>query len=405
MLVFEQLGEAIDGLDIPVDGAALTEVLALRDRLDARISDAVAHCDRAGLWELDGATSMTAWLAHHTRMPRSRAAATSARARKLAQLPVTAGAWRDGTLSRRQVDAIAANLDPDTVALFADHEAAMVPTLVELSVRDVAVAMGAWRECATAARDPKPEPADTLHLSRTLGGRWRLDANLGPESGELLATALRLAESPDVDGEPTRPAATRRADALADICRHFLDHQQTRRGGRHRPPTTRVLDVDRYQALAATGATTVDGTRLDRGTVDRLLCDAALHRVLTQGRSAIVDYGRATRTIPAPLYNALVVRDRGCRFPGCDRPAAWCDGHHLHPGKPAEPPPWRIWCCSAPGTTTCSTGPAGTPNSSPAPSSRSRIPAATCTPATHPAPTGHPRYRSASDRKGATFSR
>src|SRR5262245_65065252 len=161
MLVFEQLGEAIEGLDIPVDGAALAEVVALRDRLDARISDAVAHCDRVGLWELDGATSMTAWLALHTRMSRPRAAATSARARKLAQLPVTAGAWRDGTLSTGQVDAIAANLDADTVALFADHEQVMVPTLVELSVRDVAVAMGAWREGGTGQRGPDAEPAPT----------------------------------------------------------------------------------------------------------------------------------------------------------------------------------------------------------------------------------------------------
>src|SRR5262247_56426 len=122
MVMFEQLGEAIERLDIPVDGAALAEVVALRDRLDARISDAVADCDRAGVWELDGATSVTGWPAHPTRMPRPRAAATSARARKLAQLPVTTGAWRDGTLSSGQVDAIAANLDADTVALFADHE-------------------------------------------------------------------------------------------------------------------------------------------------------------------------------------------------------------------------------------------------------------------------------------------
>jgi hypothetical protein len=60
--MFEELGTAIDQLDIPVDGAALAAILALRDRLDARISDAVAAHDRAGLWELDDATSMTAWL-------------------------------------------------------------------------------------------------------------------------------------------------------------------------------------------------------------------------------------------------------------------------------------------------------------------------------------------------------
>jgi hypothetical protein len=329
--MFEELGTAIERINIPVDGAALAAVLALRDRLDARISDAVADCDRAGLWEHDGATSMTAWLTHHTRMPRPRAAATTVRARKLAQLPVTAGAWRDGVLSSGQVDAITANLDPHTVALFADHEAAMVPTLVDLSVRDVATAMAAWRECATADRDPKPEPAHTLHLSRTLGGRWRLDANLGAEGGELLSTALRLAQTADAEGEPARTAATRRADALGDICRHFLDHQHTRRGGRHRPHLNLVLDIERYQALAAAGATSIDGTSLDRATLERLLCDAALHRVLTQGRSAIVDYGRATRIIPAPLYNALVVRDRHCRFPGCDRPAEWCEGHHVRP--------------------------------------------------------------------------
>jgi hypothetical protein len=38
--MFEQLGDAIGGLDIPVDGDAIAGVLALRDRLDARISDA-----------------------------------------------------------------------------------------------------------------------------------------------------------------------------------------------------------------------------------------------------------------------------------------------------------------------------------------------------------------------------
>jgi hypothetical protein len=329
--MFEQLGDAIDGLDIPVDGDALSAVLALRDRLDACISDAVAAHDRAGLCELDGATSMTAWLTDRALMPRPRAAATAARARKLAQLPETAAAWREGVLSSGQVEAIATNLDADTVEPFAAHEAAIVPTLVDLSARDVAAAMRAWRECATADRDPRPEPPQGLHLSRTLADRWRLDANLGSETGELLSTALRLAQTAAADGDIPRSLATRRADALGDICRFFLDHQQTRRGGRHRPHINVVLDMERFLALSGAGATTVDGTGLDPTTVERLLCDAALHRVLTQGRTTILDYGTATRTIPAPLFNALVVRDQRCRFPGCDRPAAWCEGHHVRP--------------------------------------------------------------------------
>ena len=325
--VFGQLERAIDDLDIPVDGDALVTVIALRDRLEARITDAVATVDRASLWELDGATSMTAWLADRARMARPHAAATASRARKLAQLAVTRHSWRAGVLSSGQVEAIAANLDAETAELFADHESDMVPTLVDLPARDVAVVMQRWREQATADRDPKPEPPQALHHSRTLGNRWRTDGTLNAETGELLATALRLAETRDGEDEPLRSPARRRADALGDICRFFLDHQQARRGGRHRPHLNVVLDIEHY--LAGGGGHTADGTIVDRATIDRLLCDSALHRVLTSGRSTILDYGSATRTVAAPLFNALVVRDQHCRFPGCDRPAQWCDGHHV----------------------------------------------------------------------------
>jgi hypothetical protein len=38
---------------------------------------------------------------------------------------------------------------------------------------------------------------------------------------------------------------------------------------------------------------------------------------------------RRARTIPAHIRTALCLRDRGCRFPGCDRPPEWTDGHHI----------------------------------------------------------------------------
>jgi hypothetical protein len=60
-----------------------------------------------------------------------------------------------------------------------------------------------------------------------------------------------------------------------------------------------------------------------------MLCDSALHRVVMTGRSSVLDYGTSTRTIPVNLWNALVVRDEGCRWPGCDRPPRWCEAHHV----------------------------------------------------------------------------
>ena len=45
--------------------------------------------------------------------------------------------------------------------------------------------------------------------------------------------------------------------------------------------------------------------------------------------SVVVDVGRATRSISPATRRALQVRDRGCRWPGCDRPVGWSTPHHI----------------------------------------------------------------------------
>jgi hypothetical protein len=164
-----------------------------------------------------------------------------------------------------------------------------------------------------------------------MDGRREISGSLDAEAGAIAETALRLASTDDVEGEPERTPAERRADALVDILRFFLDHQQTHRGGRHRPHLNVFLDHDDLGDAHGGGGSgwLPDGTRLDGATLRRLACDAGVHRVITKGRSSILDYGTTTRTIPANLFNALVARDRHCRFGDCDRPAEWCDAHHV----------------------------------------------------------------------------
>ena len=81
--------------------------------------------------------------------------------------------------------------------------------------------------------------------------------------------------------------------------------------------------------LAGRGGECPDATVIDGASLGALSCDSVLHRVLVAGRSTVLDYGTSTRTVSANLFAALVVRDRNCRFPGCDRPASWCDAHHV----------------------------------------------------------------------------
>jgi len=330
----EELRRAVEELEIPVDGAALVEVARLLDRLEAKLSAALGAFDAAELWDIDGATSLAAWLRDRGGMARRVAAKRATVARQLNRLPATASAWAEGCLSGGQVEAIVAHLSPATTERFAVQEAEIVPVLVPLSVDDTARAMDHWKARVQAEGDEAEEPEEperSLHLS-PLGGRWVGDMVLDPEGGQVVSTAVRLAQGPEPDrsesgGEPRRSAAQRRADALVEVCRFYLDNQVSARGGRHRPHLNVVVDIDDLEHERP--GHFADGSVAPKALVQRLLCDCALHRVITSGRSAILDYGTTVHTTPAPLWSALVVRDEHCRWPGCDRPANWCQSHHV----------------------------------------------------------------------------
>ena len=330
----DRLDAAIGELDLAVDDRDLAAALALRDRLDARIATAVRAVDAAGLWDAVGATSMTAWTVDRGRMARPRAAVMTRVARLVAQLPMTAGAWADGRLSTGQVETICSFLNDTVVEVFARHEAAIVPVLEPLSVAEVAAAMRAWRAHLDGP-DPAPTAPSSLHASRTLAGRARVDGDLDAATGELLLTALRVAmqAAPDTDGEPVRVPAQRRADALGDICRFFLDHQNrgpsrspapapcepgVRHGPhprrhrvrhRRRPHRRRPPDRRGHRRAPVVRQPPLPGPRPRE----------VRHRRLRAGHP-----GR-----PPPLWNVLLLRDQHCRWKGCDRPGAWCEAHHV----------------------------------------------------------------------------
>jgi hypothetical protein len=342
--VIEQLAVLVDTLDLDADDGELAAVLALRDRLDAHVAAGARAVDAAELWDVRGATSMTAWVADRARMPRGRAATMVRVARLVQGLPVTAVAWASGALSTGQVETICSFLTDTAVDAFARQEDALIPVLTPLGLRELAAAMRVWRANIDEP-DARPERPGSLHASRTLAGRTRVDGDLDAETGELLLAALRVADQATRSDEGNdgadnqsdigpRSPGQRRADALGDICRFFLDHQTAAPDGqRHRPHINLVFDAvpTADGGFDIAGSRTVDGTPIDPVTAGRYLCDSLLYRVLVHGKSAIIDYGRATRAVPPPLWNVLLLRDQHCRWKGCDRPGHWAEAHHVVP--------------------------------------------------------------------------
>ena len=333
------LESAIEELDLGFDADTLVAACRLLDRLTAKVAMAAAEFDASKQWGLDGATSAAAWLKHRAGMTAPAASWTVRTGKLVKQLPATQSAWLRGDLTTGQVKAVEANVDERTVELFAEHEAEVVPALRPLSARDAATAMQHWRARAEALLDDEREPAmphRSLKLSQTYGGNCYLSGSLDPLSGEIVNTALRLAMTRDAEGE-RRSYATRLADGLVDMARFYVDHQHENLGTRHRPHVNVVVDYD--DLMAGRGGETIDGTLLDGAAIATLLCDANIHRVITKGKSAVLDYGRSTRVVSRDLWNALVLRDRHCRAEGCDRPSRFCEAHHVVPvseGGPTE---------------------------------------------------------------------
>ena len=83
--------------------------------------------------------------------------------------------------------------------------------------------------------------------------------------------------------------------------------------------------------LAVPGAAgiTENGTVLGAADLRRIACDTQVIPVVMGAPSEVLDVGRAKRTITPAIRRALIARDQGCVWPGCERAPVHCDGHHV----------------------------------------------------------------------------
>ncbi|MCW2631854.1 MAG: endonuclease [Pseudonocardia sp.] len=175
-----------------------------------------------------------------------------------------------------------------------------------------------------------------LHLTRNpAGAGGRIKGVLDASTFDALATALSALSRPTTGD--LRSVGERHADALAEICRHTLDHGRTPAMGGERPHLNITVSLSELEGRGR-GAS-LDTGPLSPSELRRIACDARVMPVVLGGNGQPLDVGRAMRTVPAHLRRAVVVRDHGCAFPGCGREPGWCDAHHIVPwehGGPTE---------------------------------------------------------------------
>jgi hypothetical protein len=164
------------------------------------------------------------------------------------------------------------------------------------------------------------------------GGAW-LRGRLDADGTSVLRAALDPLAAPRptaADGPDPRPVGRRRAEALVDVCRVALASGELPDSGGERPQM--VVTVPLSMLTDAIGAATLeDGTPISPSAARLIACDARIVPAVLGSRGEPLDVGRGRRLFTGHLRRALVLRDRGCAFPGCDRPPRWCEAHHIVP--------------------------------------------------------------------------
>ncbi|MDG3010608.1 DUF222 domain-containing protein [Rhodococcus sp. D2-41] len=380
-----QLSDAQLIAGVPAVTAQIHRLQALRVGLVGEMTDRGVVPDRVH-------PSLKNWLAAHPvgLLSEGEAARIVDLARVLRAQPEVAAAYESGALRGELALAIAAFCEDPPPRMPQERVPEYRKVLIEHTSHG-GLGIQGLRRALTKLRDdygqiPPAEDTDRneFYASQTLNGRVVIKGDIDSETGEMLLTALSKlsAPVPGPGGEPDpRPAALRRADAFTEMLRRFHDCGAGPVEGGEKPHLTVLVNIHDLhhcdgdgdgdgeggcecgcgggeagqggKGEAAGHSSGSGGSRsghgpgsgsgsagglgpqmmwtgpLSRASTRRLACDCIITPIIINDDGVPLKLGRKDRLVPASLRRALIVRDRCCAFPGCGRPAAWTDAHHI----------------------------------------------------------------------------
>jgi hypothetical protein len=340
----------------------VAEVARLASQLIVLDAQVVGAFDASTEWAADGHRTPTAAVRHESNQATGTARRRVQRARKLRHLDELSGALAAGEISTDGADVLLGADRPEVHTEFVDDEELLVEYARALEHVDLVRLVRTWSDLkqpddADGAAG-KREEERSLHGSRTLGGRVRVDGWLTPLVGtEFLAELDRrekvLFEADWADARErlgdkatkddlVRTPAQRRHDAFAEIVRRsaagtgdgpaprgrvvlnlHMDHptfcaELARHTGEdYDYPADRLCEFD-------------DGAIITPSEALNLALGGEVRRIVFGADGHVLDYGRSRRLFTGALADAIGARDRRCQMPGCLLPAAKCQVDHVH---------------------------------------------------------------------------
>jgi hypothetical protein len=307
MCSVEELGEEIASLSAHLDAAT------------HRLLQCIRQFDESGGWHEQGAISCAHWLAWRVGLDTATAREKVRVARALGMLPAIDGALRVGKLSYAKVRALTRVASPANETKLLEMALFATGAQLERICRGVRTAL-------TADSGPEPEPR-SLRRRQLPGGMVKLELVLSPDEADLVVRAVDRAREveaeADVSAETSWPTQADGAVALAES--YLAGHPVTGTGG-ERFQVMVHLDQHVLGEDGAMAGTLDDGSHVSAETLRRVACDCGLVAVADEGES--LNVGRRTRSIPPAIRRVLMLRDRGCAFPGCTHDR-FLHGHHI----------------------------------------------------------------------------
>ena len=289
------------------------------DELEVQFSHLTADFDKTSYWAYSGYNTAADWIRFNCRMNSHAVWNAFAVGATEHEMPATLNVMRAGDVGFAHVATMARTAIEVGGAFDEDK---LLPLAMEYTPGKFFHKCIHYRHSVDAEgynRDQEQLAEERgLRLNTAQDGCLLISGLLDPVGGAAVRTALEPLAKPS-GAHDDRNREQRYADALVELA------------SSGKPAEIQVTaTIETLKGLAGAAAAEMEfSLPISSATVQRMACDCNVTRVLLNQDSVVVDMGRSKRVVSNALRSALKIRDGHCQWPGCEREASRCDGHHL----------------------------------------------------------------------------